>query len=432
MSNNLFLNFKGRERPLAEKWLERLGRSENKGRTSADARAYAGFLKLLLEPLYAGKKVPEPLEQDPGFSRSLLDSYTGLFGETADRAYLSGLKSLARVVDEAVGGTRASQQEKFKALALFRNHFDKVEKFLIDAGIAGLEENLAGKDKQDDRLSAIIESKKLFDALFQTAKNGVLLVNKDFKIIGANKAGSEIFGRTAMEMAGKNLRLLIADSSSRDLESAITRLAQESRSFSGELTGINSGGSVFPMDMTMSRVDLADKNLYLVIIRDLSGIRKLERGLKLEKAQVEDMSVTLKNVMRTIDREKESFKQELARRIETELIPALEKMVAEPSSEVRKSYHSVLKTRLYNLAQGRSDDVEGRLLDLTPTEMEICRYIMAGSSTKEIAEFMNSAFETIQTHRKNIRKKLGLKGKKMTLQAYLKSRKFNVESSTGR
>lgn len=69
------------------------------------------------------------------------------------------------------------------------------------------------------------------------------------------------------------------------------------------------------------------------------------------------------------------------------------------------------------------EDMDEDLLKLTPTEMEVCQYIQDGLTSKEIANKLFSSFETIQTHRKNIRKKMGLKGSKTPLCTYLRVEK---------
>ncbi len=69
------------------------------------------------------------------------------------------------------------------------------------------------------------------------------------------------------------------------------------------------------------------------------------------------------------------------------------------------------------------EDMDEDLLKLTPTEMEVCQYIQDGLTSKEIADKLFSSFETIQTHRKNIRKKMGLKGCKTPLCTYLRVEK---------
>ena len=45
---------------------------------------------------------------------------------------------------------------------------------------------------------------------------------------------------------------------------------------------------------------------------------------------------------------------------------------------------------------------------LTPTEIEILKDIALGQTTKEIAERRFSSFHTVNTHRKNIVRKLGV------------------------
>ena len=45
--------------------------------------------------------------------------------------------------------------------------------------------------------------------------------------------------------------------------------------------------------------------------------------------------------------------------------------------------------------------------------------IQSGATSKDIADGMAISIETVQTHRKNIRRKLGLSGKDVNLYAYL-------------
>ena len=56
---------------------------------------------------------------------------------------------------------------------------------------------------------------------------------------------------------------------------------------------------------------------------------------------------------------------------------------------------------------------------LTLAELKVCRLVRAGHSSKEIAGLLNISPETVQTHRRNIRRKLGLRGHDTQLAVHL-------------
>jgi DNA-binding NarL/FixJ family response regulator len=93
----------------------------------------------------------------------------------------------------------------------------------------------------------------------------------------------------------------------------------------------------------------------------------------------------------------------------------------ESTQQVRKGYIDIIRNQLTKLTLGIHEEQDSRLLKLTPTEMKICQFIQAGSSTKDIAESMCLSMDTILTHRKNIRKKLGLRGRHVNLFTFLNS-----------
>jgi two-component system nitrate/nitrite response regulator NarL len=60
--------------------------------------------------------------------------------------------------------------------------------------------------------------------------------------------------------------------------------------------------------------------------------------------------------------------------------------------------------------KNHSEDVFLKNLKLSNRELEVIQLIKEGMKTKEIAEKLNISFYTAETHRKNIRLKIGLKG----------------------
>ncbi|MGB2929398.1 MAG: helix-turn-helix transcriptional regulator, partial [Desulfobacterales bacterium] len=60
-------------------------------------------------------------------------------------------------------------------------------------------------------------------------------------------------------------------------------------------------------------------------------------------------------------------------------------------------------------------------LKLTPSEIQIANLVKQGMTSKQIAKMFNLSRRTIETHRRNIRDKIGLKSKKANLRTYLLS-----------
>lgn len=143
--------------------------------------------------------------------------------------------------------------------------------------------------------------------------------------------------------------------------------------------------------------------------------------LSQEKAQVEAMNVTLRNVLGAVEQEKRAIAEAVRSGLDIRVLPVLEKLAREPSVEARAGFLRVLREELLRLG-GEQESAAPPLTGLTPTEMEVCRYLELGRSSKEIAELLHCSMETVQTHRKNIRSKLGIRGAKVNLNALLRAR----------
>jgi DNA-binding CsgD family transcriptional regulator len=82
---------------------------------------------------------------------------------------------------------------------------------------------------------------------------------------------------------------------------------------------------------------------------------------------------------------------------------------------------SIMESNIKEIVSPFTRNISLKYLNLTPTEIRIANLIRHGSSTKKIAELMNASPRTIETHRKNIRRKIGLDSKRANLRSHLLS-----------
>ena len=139
-----------------------------------------------------------------------------------------------------------------------------------------------------------------------------------------------------------------------------------------------------------------------------------------EKEHLEEMNITLRNVLQSIDKEREHLLMGVSTKINNQVLPALDRIENENDPAIKKGYITVVKDQLSRLAPG-SGSVDPMLLKLTHMETRVCQFIQAGHTSKEIANHLKLSVETVQTHRKNIRRKLRLHGKSVSLYAHLKT-----------
>lgn len=264
-------------------------------------------------------------------------------------------------------------------------------------------------------------SEKILSAIFMSVGEGIMLVDEDFEIVKANRRACEIYGLPEQNLIGTDIRSLTEGSGVPVLAKYFDELIEGQR-LSAEITSIYVDGKTFPATVTVTRSDFDGKKQWPIIIRDDTGQRTLEKQLRQEKQQTDDMNLTLKTVMKSIEQDRKDFESRVASKIKTSLLPSLKKIEKASEAGVRKSYLALLEEQLLSLTAGFERQLDAGLLKLTKTEIEVCRLIQAGCSSKDICDAMKLAFETVQTHRKNIRKKLDLSGKKLNLHAYLMNR----------
>lgn len=271
-----------------------------------------------------------------------------------------------------------------------------------------------------DNIIARKDSFKLFAALFDAAPDATILVDKDLTVLSANPKAIKQFGLSDIEDNTVSFLSIIKDSLQQVVLSGIAGLTG-GQAWCGELIAVNRPGEEIPIVITVKQIRLSDQLLFQVILKDLSIRAELEENLKDREEELESMDNTLRTVLRTVAEEKQEVREEVLEQIKQYLLPTIDRIAEVSSQDLRKSYSGILKSHIEDFSES-SSEVSDELLSLSARQLEICKLIRVGMKGREISELLNISFETLQSHRKNIRKKLKLCGTKISLTTYLANR----------
>lgn len=256
-----------------------------------------------------------------------------------------------------------------------------------------------------------------FNAVFNDARDAILLTDEDLRILEANRKAHTLYASGGESLRGQNVRgILREENQARTLASI--RSLNNGRSWRAQLATRSADGREAPVRLNVRCLNVDGVRLYQFMIRDLRGRMALERNLAQTRLQVADMNTALKQVLRNVEEERQELKDELALQVREEVLPTVERIVQEESQLVRQAYRSALEEKITDIVE-TSQDSSSLTTQLTPREMDICRLIQQSWQGRAIAEELGISFETLQSHRKNIRRKLGLRGASQALSTFL-------------
>jgi DNA-binding CsgD family transcriptional regulator len=103
------------------------------------------------------------------------------------------------------------------------------------------------------------------------------------------------------------------------------------------------------------------------------------------------------------------------------VIPFLKKLKSTQLDEEQANSLAVVESNLIQITSAFSKKLFLEFSSLTATEIQIANLLKEGKSSKEIAKLISSKVRTVEFHRANLRKKLGLTKKNENLRYFLLS-----------
>lgn len=292
-------------------------------------------------------------------------------------------------------------------------------------------ERLCGEqDTEQAELFRLLTLEKCrFENVLETASDGVLVMDGSCRITTTNRALRQYAGENSEGKFIWEVLHLDADSAESFFRNYPPGTVIEAAPFGD--------GLFFSLSVTaLSAVSLASSGEFLVLLTNITPLvqqrERLEEAVALhiraqlqEKQRLEEMNITLRTVLSSVHSEQVRRCEALSEQLRDFLLPALRQLDSEQEAASRQLLIDVIRQgveqMLNNARHGGSSMTENVSRKLTLTELKVCRLIQAGHSSKEIACLLHISPETVQTHRKHIRRKLGIHGRDAQLAVLLRS-----------
>jgi DNA-binding CsgD family transcriptional regulator len=150
-------------------------------------------------------------------------------------------------------------------------------------------------------------------------------------------------------------------------------------------------------------------------------LQEKTKRLEIQKNSLEELNTAMKVLLKKREEDKTEIESNVLTNVKELIEPYFEKIKKTKLDDQQKALLSIMESNINEIVSPFTRKMSLQYLNLTPAEIQIANLIRHGNMTKEIAEIMNVSPRTIETHRKNIRRKVGLEGKRANLRSHLLS-----------
>lgn len=141
--------------------------------------------------------------------------------------------------------------------------------------------------------------------------------------------------------------------------------------------------------------------------------------LKSQQKELERVNAALNVLMEKRSQDKLLLQEKITANIKQLILPYVSRLRSTHSKSERLELIDLINNHLKEITEDFSYKLSSKHIGLTRTELKVADLVREGRKTKQIAHILCLSPKTIESHRQNIRKKLGIKNKKINLQAYL-------------
>lgn len=229
-------------------------------------------------------------------------------------------------------------------------------------------------------------------AIVESAVDAIININSCGIIDSVNPAAEQMFGFSADEMVGQNIKMLMPEPYRGDhdghlgnyLDGAPRKIVGIGR----EVVGQRKDGSVFPMHLAVSEIEIDDKKFFTGIVRDISNLKLEQHELAIANEELEDR----------IKQRTAELQDTQADLVRAEKFATLGKVSGEISHKIRNSLNAI-KTSIYYLLNAKNPSGEKAREHLERIDRQVCMIDEVVAALSDVAMLPDANLKSTELER---------------------------------
>ena len=290
--------------------------------------------------------------------------------------------------------------------------------------------------KQSER--KLQKSEQKYRLLVESTPDWVWMCDEEGDLTYSNRGAKQILGYEVQEILGTSAFRLMDSKDRKRVRKWFRKAKKQKRGWNGTVVRWQHKDKSIRFLETIAEPiidDNGDLKGFTGIDRDITvrkqakealrkanaNLKKRTRELELKRKSLEELNAAMRVVLKKRETDKAKIKESVLANVKKLIEPYFEKIKKTGLNDQQMGVLRILESNLKEIISPFTQEVSLKYFKLTSTEIQVAKQIRHGHTTKQIADFMDISPRTIETHRKNIRRKIGLEGKKANLRSHLMS-----------
>lgn len=273
----------------------------------------------------------------------------------------------------------------------------------------------------DQQTETIKKQLQFQQIIIDSIPTPVYFKDTQLKLIGANAAFCQWFGLKKNKLAGLGFEDILLEAVAKKDRQKDELLIKRNKTqeYQGKIEGKDGGRKEVVFNKAIFKDEHGELAGIIGVIFDVTERERAQHKLAEKSEALKHANMSLRILIKQLSDAQNEDRVNNMPNLKELVMPSSDQLEAMLDSPTERGYLENIMLNLNRVTSNFSKQLALMNLGLSPKEIQVADLIRIGLSNKESAIQMNVTKSTIEFHRDNLRKKLGLKHEKKNLRAYI-------------